>query len=185
MTCLGRFPFRALVLAACLAAAAAQSSAPAAGGPCPYDPSFTAADCPLQSCWAAPPNGCGSRSVALISPQIVPDSWPAGVDFNAACNAHDLCYFSPGTTKPGCDAAFHEAMLAECRRALACTDVPILGRQCTADATQNPLWEPCQVLADTYFGAVQSIGHDSFDRDQAEAGDYAGRCRAAAARRAG
>ena len=90
-----------------------------AAGPCAYDPSFTAADCPAQSCYAGPPNGCGSRSLAIISADIIPDRWPAGVDFTAACNQHDTCYFTPGSVKDACDIAFKDALLAECRRALA------------------------------------------------------------------
>lgn len=87
--------------------------------PCPYAPDFTAADCPAQSCYAGPPNGCGSRSLIIISDQIIPDQWPAGVDFTQACNAHDTCYFTPGSNKNDCDNRFHEALLTECRRALA------------------------------------------------------------------
>ena len=87
-------------------------------GPCPYAPDITAADCPANSCFAGPPNGCGSRSLVIISAQIVPDQWPAGVDFNQACNAHDTCYFTPGTQKADCDNKFHDALLAECQRAL-------------------------------------------------------------------
>lgn len=50
---------------------------PDAGELCPTG-NYTAADCPNGSCYAAEPNGCGSRSLAIISDKIVPDNWPAG-----------------------------------------------------------------------------------------------------------
>ena len=59
-------------------------------GPCAYDATIQTIDCPNQSCYAGPPNGCGSRSLAIISADLIPDRWPAGVDFTAACNAHDV-----------------------------------------------------------------------------------------------
>jgi Group XII secretory phospholipase A2 precursor (PLA2G12) len=163
--------------------------APGAGvlppGPCPYDPQITAEDCPNKSCWGAPPNGCGSRSLIIINEKIVPDQWPAGVNFNEACNAHDTCYFTPGILKDDCDNKFHEALLVECRRALACTDLPIVGNQCFQNPTDNPLFKPCQELADLYFNAVQQVGQDPFNRDQEEAKQYAAQCHQAAAQRAG
>jgi len=152
---------------------------------CPYEPQITAADCPNQSCFAAPPNGCGSRSLILISEEIVPDQWPAGVNFNEACNAHDMCYFTPGTQKEECDNEFHEALLAECRRALECTNLPIVGEQCFQNPSENPLFGSCQGLADFYFNAVQQLAEDSFTRDQKEAIQYANQCRQAAAQQAG
>lgn len=42
--------------------------------------------------------------------------------------------------------------------------MPLLGRQCTGD---NPLYAACAELADAYFRAVDSLGRESFDRDQA------------------
>ncbi|KAG7668367.1 hypothetical protein Ndes2526B_g00915 [Nannochloris sp. 'desiccata'] len=153
--------------------------------PCPYDPQFTAADCPNQSCWAAPPNGCGSSSLTVISEEIVPDQWPAGVDFNEACDVHDMCYYTPGTQKNECDNEFHEALLAECRESLQCTDLPVVGEQCFENPSENPLFGPCQGLADLYFNAVQQVAEDAFTRGQEEAIQHADQCRQAAAQRAG
>ena len=152
-------------------------------GPCPYTADFTAADCALQSCYAGPPNGCGSRSLLIIKDDIVPDKWPAGVNFNEACNVHDTCYFTPGVDKNTCDNNFHEALLAECRRALQCTNLTIVGQQCFGDPTSNPLFKPCQELADLYFNAVQKVGQGPFTQDQQQAQQYADQCRQAKAQR--
>jgi hypothetical protein len=88
--------------------------------PCPSgsEANFTAADCPNGSCYAGEPNGCGSRSVRVIAAEIVPERWPAGVDFTEACNTHDTCYFTLGSDKAQCDQAFLDALLAECDRAV-------------------------------------------------------------------
>ena len=112
-----------------LSAAASCVPDPAAGGlaaaqpeeaPCPSggEANFTAADCPNGSCYAGEPNGCGSRSVRVIAAEIVPERWPAGVDFTEACNTHDTCYFTLGSDKAQCDQAFLDALLAECDRAV-------------------------------------------------------------------
>lgn len=66
-----------------------------------------------------------------------------------------------------------------------CTDFPIVGEQCFGDASQNPLFGVCQRLADLYFGAVQRVGQDPFNRDQQEAQQYAQQCRQTVAQRAG
>ncbi|KAL4436790.1 hypothetical protein ABPG75_003929 [Micractinium tetrahymenae] len=171
---------RALYLAAAaqlfagtLAAAQAPQSE---GGPCPGS-AYTAADCPGVSCYAGAPNGCGSRSLVVISDQIVPDKWPGGVDFTAACNAHDVCYFTLGSQKDACDRTFLDALLAECNRAVGCIDIPILGQRCA----DNPLRDACAQLAQTYYEAVQRLGQPSFDKDQADQAAHVEQCKTGAA----
>ena len=41
--------------------------------PCPGGANYTATDCPNGFCLAGQPNGCGSSSMAVIGPEIVPD----------------------------------------------------------------------------------------------------------------
>jgi hypothetical protein len=61
------------------AAVFAQAPTPAAeSAGCYGTANYTAADCPGGSCYAGQPNGCGSRSLSVISADIVPDQWPGG-----------------------------------------------------------------------------------------------------------
>lgn len=56
--------------------------------------------------------------------------------------------------------------------------MPLLGRQCTGD---NPLLTACAALAEAYFQAVNSLGRESFERDQADQEAHAAACEQRAA----
>ncbi|KAI7837242.1 hypothetical protein COHA_008930 [Chlorella ohadii] len=109
----------------------------------------------------------------VIAAEIVPEKWPAGVDFTNACNAHDTCYFTAGSDKAACDQAFLDALLDECDSALKCVDLPVVGRQCQGSGESNLLYDACAGLAQVYYEAVDQLGADSFARDQADQEEHA------------
>jgi hypothetical protein len=94
-----------------------------------------------------------------------------------------MCYNTPGSQKNDCDNKFHQALLAECNRALGCTNFPVVGQQCYPNPTNNPLYGPCKGLADLYFNAVQDVGQGPFNQDQQQAKAYADQCHQKAAQR--
>ncbi|KAI3425863.1 hypothetical protein D9Q98_007836 [Chlorella vulgaris] len=155
------------------AAVFAQALTPAAeSAGCYGTANYTAADCPGGSCYAGQPNGCGSRSLSVISADIVPDQWPGGVDFSAACDQHDTCYAMPRSDKAECDQQFLDSMRQECKRALGCVDLPLLGEQCG----DNPAQAACNALAQSYYAAVDSLAGGSFDERQQEATAHEAEC---------
>ena len=62
--------------------------------------------------------------------------------------------------------------------AARCVDLPLVGRQCTGD---NPLYAACAALAQGYFEAVDTLGAESFERDQADQAAHVQACQAGAA----
>jgi hypothetical protein len=88
------------------------------------------------------PNGCGSASTQ----NLVPDR-PFGFDFTPACNVHDICYGTCGTTQKSCDDQFISDMYDICVR------------EASSDINANL----CMlIIANIYVIAVRNLGAGPF-----------------------
>jgi len=92
-------------------------------------------------------NGCGSAGS-----EWVPDSFPGGVDFSSACNNHDICYGTCGSSKGTCDDSLRQDMRDACDAGLSYWNIP--GRAA------------CYATAHTYYLAVREAGSDPFKEAQ-------------------
>ncbi len=85
------------------------------------------------------PNGCGSGWNETFVPDKV-----GGVDLTPACNSHDECYGTVGSTKDYCDESFRDDLEA--------LDAP-------------------SYVTDVYVGAVELLGNSAYQEAQQEAND--------------
>jgi hypothetical protein len=70
---------------------------PAAGNDIPYNPDFPKAQYP----YAQAPDGCSGWS----DPEQIRDTW-GPVNFEPACNKHDRCYYTYGSSWQRCNEEF-------------------------------------------------------------------------------
>jgi RHS repeat-associated protein len=91
------------------------------------------------------PNGCGAAGGTQYRGNY--GLW----DFTPACNGHDICYGTCGSSKEDCDIRFLADMLSICSSYIL---LPSLGA-------------PCAGLAAIYYAAVMAGGQDAFDAAQA------------------
>ena len=80
-----------------------------------------------------------------------PDYKP--VYFGTACQQHDRCYGTKGTSKSKCDEAFRDLLIATCDQTLT-NKFRVLSRRA------------CHKLARSYFKAVRKFGDEPFEQAQ-------------------
>jgi len=90
------------------------------------------------------PNGCGP---SRLWAEIIPDCPLDLVCFTDACNSHDTCYATCGSSQAGCDNQFYFGMIDACAASYAETDAR---------------FERCTILASVYWQAVVAFGQDPF-----------------------
>lgn len=96
-------------------------------------------------------NGCGPQS----GTDRVPDDfffW----SFRSACNGHDDCYGTCGSSQSSCDSQFYDAMRAECR---------------ASTFVLSPTRSQCMGAASLYYSAVAGLGKEPHQEGQAEGCD--------------
>jgi hypothetical protein len=93
-------------------------------------------------------NGCGPEGLLGL---LVPECPMEGVCFTPACNAHDLCYVTCGSSRSACDDQFGRDLNAICRERFREGD---------------PHFEHCLALAYIYWQAVVRLGQSFFDEGQ-------------------
>ena len=96
------------------------------------------------------PNGCGPSGILGL---LVPECPLRLACFTPACNNHDICYGTCGSSREACDTAFHEGMLDVC--------AGTFGEGSRAQTR-------CEVLAYIYWQVVVRFGGPFFDRSQQE-----------------
>ena len=108
-----------------------------------------------NGCSGSPPssNGCGPSGFGWL----VPDSPMSGVSFTEACDGHDICYGTCGTTQAQCD----QQMFNDARR---------LCDEAFDSITQPAENFQCKQSASFYFDVVSSAGEGAFGAAQEEAG---------------
>ena len=94
-------------------------------------------------------NGCGDES---FKGNLVPNK-PFGFNFEPACNGHDLCYGTCGSSKDACDKEFLNNMLD----------------MCSSYKYLPPLYSKCSALAVIYYEAVHKFGGTPFSDGQNDA----------------
>ncbi|KAL7020463.1 hypothetical protein ACKWTF_011544 [Chironomus riparius] len=77
-------------------------------------------------------NGCGAYGI-IAHPSLLPNS-----EFLNCCNSHDICYETCNTVRETCDKTFKDCMMNSCKN-----------------------WS-CRFIADSFYGAVQTLGCPSF-----------------------
>lgn len=95
-------------------------------------------------------NGCGPSGILGL---LVPECPLRLACFTPACNNHDLCYDTCGTSRDTCDAAFHQDMLDICAAGFA---------------EGSGARRRCEVLAYIYWQVVARFGQQFFDRGRQE-----------------
>lgn len=93
-------------------------------------------------------NRCGPSGLPAL---LIPDCPLGVVCFITACNDHDICYQTCGSSKRVCDNLFYQGMMSICSERLV-------------GGEQEPV--RCFVLAYVYWQAVLRYGHESFDITQ-------------------
>jgi hypothetical protein len=124
-----------------------------AGDDIPYNPAFPKAQYP----YAQAPDGCSG----LSDPEQIRDTW-GPVNFEPACNKHDRCYYTYGSSWQRCNEEFLKDLVEACWNDL---------RICvTPDFCLPP--EPvslaaCTAIAVSYYGVVQAaVAFDVFSEAQ-------------------
>lgn len=102
-----------------------------------------------------PPNGCGPAGFGGIPEALVPEEPIGGISFTPACNNHDSCYATCGSSQDECDEAFHDDMLETCQNEAAAAGVDL---------------EDCMAMASFYAAMVATYGGGAFDSAQVAAG---------------
>ena len=108
-------------------------------------------------------NGCGSSGS-----EWVPDSNWGKVDFTPACNAHDICYGTCGTTHQSCDNSLANAMEAACLE---------WWNSWWGYITVGTAYFSCVAQAEIYRGTLLAGGGMAFDNAQDEACEFDTCCR--------
>jgi hypothetical protein len=90
-----------------------------------------------------PVNGCST-------PLGVSFGWGNNQLFEGACNQHDKCYMTPGTSKFSCDNEMFESISRIC-------------------ANRN---NPCSITADTYYWGVDKYGQEPYETSRRRQVDY-------------
>ncbi|MCB1054978.1 MAG: carboxypeptidase regulatory-like domain-containing protein [Acidobacteria bacterium] len=100
-------------------------------------------ECPNRTAFRPPNpgNGCGSPVVPIPVPEN-PNIGCENASFTSACDGHDMCYDTCGSSQHGCDSQFRAAMRVTC--ATGCSNVFALAF--------------CLDNADRYFHAVDAVG---------------------------
>ncbi|MGK5092044.1 RHS repeat-associated core domain-containing protein [Deltaproteobacteria bacterium TL4] len=116
----------------------------------PYSEDFPCAKYPYGQF----PNGCSGWT----STEQVRDHW-GPVNFTGACDNHDRCFYTIGSTAEGCNKKFARDLENACDSDLE-VDVydPIFGNyQGTIDGKLNPLYPECLSIAATYASVVATV----------------------------
>ena len=92
-----------------------------------------------------PPTRCGPPGIFAL---IIPDCPLGVVCFGDACNEHDRCYGTCGTSKVVCDDFFLDILLDTCRE---------------TRGEDDEVFERCVSLAYIYWQAVARFGQIAFD----------------------
>jgi hypothetical protein len=113
-------------------------------------------------------NGCGSEPPT----DLVPDKFYF-VSFTDACNNHDRCYNTEGTSQPACDLGLRGDLRAACKSAIGWLN-PLM-----PPAPPGTLWKHdaaslarCYAMAETYFAAVAAVGANWHGPSQVQAHNY-------------
>jgi len=129
--------------------------------------------CPEDNLYAdGQPDGCSSWN---DNPKLVKDRW-GPVDFTSACNKHDICYYTLGTTAAKCNHNFRNDLYETCRVALrVCTEKN--GKQiCTP--TDPGLYKKCFSVATAAYVVVQGVAwHGAYDKAQDKQRKHENKCR--------
>jgi hypothetical protein len=120
----------------------------------PYNSNFPKAQYP----YAQAPDGCSGWS----SPTQVRDTW-GPVSFREACNQHDRCYYTAGSSWNTCNERFYSDLRSACERDLRIpvrVPDPTLNDPLRTRKTYLPP-EPaslstCYTIATSYYTAVQA-----------------------------
>lgn len=105
-------------------------------------------------------NGCGDGSFAIIlADAVVGHAIPGysgdldhplpGISFYAACQRHDMCYGSMGSSKTTCDNDFKSALSYVC-------------------SSNSNYGFSCSLLTSIYYNAVKYLGSSNFNAAQGE-----------------
>lgn len=113
--------------------------------PIPYSSQFPKAQYP----YAQAPDGCSG----YWGTSEVRDTYPGGVSFRAACNAHDVCYYSLGSNANTCNDQFLNALNRECRETF---DLRSL----------DPRYNLCVSTAATMYAIVKAFQNETFAEAQ-------------------
>jgi hypothetical protein len=100
-------------------------------------------------------NSPTDRSCGTVYATLIPDCPVEGVCFTEACDAHDQCYATCGSSRDACDYVFGTQMVSVCLDALP------LG---------SPESRGCLYAASVYWGAVRRLGARAFQRTQTDHG---------------
>ncbi|MCH7591422.1 MAG: hypothetical protein IH989_01400 [Planctomycetes bacterium] len=101
-----------------------------------------------------PPSRCGPPGLFAL---IIPDCPLGVVCFGEACNTHDRCYGTCGTSKVVCDDLFLDTLLDTCWESTP--DKPALPVSLAED---DETFERCVSLAYIYWQAVARFGQIAF-----------------------
>lgn len=110
---------------------------------------------PASAAYTPTANGCGPEGGISVPNYYYLIGW-FRIDkfpFVNACNAHDICYGTLGSSRASCDSRFYSNLLAIC----------------SANASTSANRVICNGLAWTYYEAVHLFGQSAFDAAQARA----------------
>ena len=135
----------------------------------PFNPNFPNAQFP----YAQGPDGCSGPN----RPEEVRDTW-GPVNFTPACQAHDICYYTLGSSSRDCNDRFLKNLDQACHHDLRIhiPEVRLLGKVVSPESWLPP--EPtslaaCRGLAKVYHWGVErgaDLGY--FETAQSLQGDY-------------
>jgi hypothetical protein len=113
-------------------------------------------------------NGCGSEPPT----NLVPDAFYF-VPLTEACNNHDRCYMTEGSSQWDCDTALREDIRSACRSAIGRIN-PFLLPSPSGVLRKHEAGSllRCYAAADTYYTAVRAVGGSWHSNSQVEAAKY-------------
>lgn len=115
--------------------------------PIPYHSSFPHAQYP----YAQAPNGCGPEG----DESVIRDTYPGGVSFRAACNTHDVCYYTLGSNGNTCNEVFLQDLNRECRETFDLRSLDPRYNLCLSTAAT--MYAAVKALQNEYFGKAQNL----------------------------
>lgn len=110
---------------------------------------------PAAAAYVPTTNGCGPEGGISVPNNYYLVGW-FRIDrfpFVNACNTHDICYGTLGSSRAACDSRFYSDLLTICR----------------ANASTAVNRGICNGLAWTYYQAVATFGQSAFNAAQARA----------------
>ena len=117
--------------------------------------------------YAKKPDGCSGYS----DPHEVRDTW-GPVNFTSACNAHDRCYYTRGSSWKKCNERFRKDLLNACHDDLRIKipGISFRGKKITGDKYLPPdpgRYALCVKVALSYYVVVQAgVAFDIFEDAQ-------------------